>query len=75
MTTINMSIGIFRTAIPEFKALQEFEWIGYPELQADMVQVLLECHPNLDRLGLMCDDFTAEQYSTCTDDPLQRMAL
>jgi hypothetical protein len=26
-------------ALPEFRALEEFEWIGYPELQADMVQV------------------------------------
>jgi hypothetical protein len=45
--------GIFRSALPEFKALEEFEWIGYPELQADMVKVLLKSHPNLARLGLM----------------------
>lgn len=44
---------IFRGMLPEFRALREFEWIGYPELQADMVQVLLRCHPNLDKLGLM----------------------
>jgi len=30
---------IFKTALPEFRALEEFEWMGYPELQADMVQV------------------------------------
>ena len=46
-------LGIFRSALPEFKALEEFEWIGYPELQADMVKVLLKSHPNLARLGLM----------------------
>jgi hypothetical protein len=47
-------LGIFRSALPEFKALEEFEWIGYPELQADMVvKVLLKCHPNLAKLGLM----------------------
>lgn len=46
-------LGIFRSALPEFKALEEFEWIGYPELQADMVEVLLKSHPNLARLGLM----------------------
>lgn len=47
------ALGILRTALPDFKALEEFEWIGYPELQADMVQVLLKSHPNLSRLGLM----------------------
>jgi hypothetical protein len=45
--------GIFRTALPEFTALEQFEWIGYPELQADMVQVLLKSHPKLMKLGLM----------------------
>jgi hypothetical protein len=45
--------GIFRTALPKFRALEEFEWIGYPELQADMVQVLLKSYPNLVKLGLM----------------------
>ena len=45
--------GIFRTALPEFTALEEFEWIGYPELRADMVQVLLKSHPKLVKLGLM----------------------
>jgi hypothetical protein len=48
-----LSLGIFRTVLPDFKALEEFEWIGYPELQADMVQVLLKSHPNLTKLGLM----------------------
>jgi hypothetical protein len=45
--------GLFRTALPEFKALREFEWIGYPELQAEMVQVLFKSHPKLVKLGLM----------------------
>ena len=45
--------GIFSSALPEFKALEEFEWIGYPELQADMVKVLLKSHPILSKLGLM----------------------
>ncbi len=45
--------GLFRTALPEFRALEEFEWIGYPELRADMVQALLKSHPNLVKLGLM----------------------
>jgi hypothetical protein len=45
--------GIFRTALPEFRALEEFEWIGYPELRADTVQALLQSHPNLVKLGLV----------------------
>ena len=45
--------GIFRTALPEFRALEEFEWIGYPELEANMVQALLKSHPNLVKLGLV----------------------
>jgi hypothetical protein len=48
-----LSPGIFRTALPEFRGLEEFEWIGYPELDADMVQVLLKSHPDLIKLGLM----------------------
>jgi hypothetical protein len=51
---LDLMSRIFRTALPAFKALQEFEWIGYPELQGDMVQALLQSHPNLMRLGLMC---------------------
>jgi hypothetical protein len=50
---IPLKSGLFRTALPEFKALEEFEWIGYPELQAEMVQVLLKSHPHLVKLGLM----------------------
>jgi hypothetical protein len=52
-TSNDFLLGIFRSALPEFKALEEFEWIGYPELQADMVKVLLKSHPSLARLGLM----------------------
>lgn len=45
--------GIFRTALPEFKSLRDFEWIGYPELRADMVQAVLKSHSHLHGLGLM----------------------
>ena len=38
---------------PEFKALEDFEWIGYPEKQADMVKVLLKSNLNFAKLGLM----------------------
>ena len=45
--------GIFRTALPEFTSLREFQWIGYPELRADMVHAVIAHHPSLQTLGLM----------------------
>jgi hypothetical protein len=45
--------GIFTTALPEFKALRDFEWIGYPEMRMDMVQIVLASHKHLHGLGLM----------------------
>jgi hypothetical protein len=42
--------GILRTVLPEFRALEEFEGIGSPELRADMVQALLQSHPSLVKL-------------------------
>ena len=45
--------GIFRTVLPEFTSLREFQWIGYPELRADMVQAVFTHHPNIQSLGLM----------------------
>jgi len=44
---------IFRETLPAFTALTEFEWIGYPEMKADMVQAVLASHPNLKGLGLV----------------------
>ncbi|KAI9459875.1 hypothetical protein BJY52DRAFT_1264289 [Lactarius psammicola] len=64
---------IFRTALPEFKALEEFEWIGYPELRADMVQALLKSHPNLVKLGLIGWHFDAIGVSGFTS--LKRFTL
>jgi hypothetical protein len=49
----NIVEGLFRTALPAFTALREFEWIGYPEMRADMVQAVLASHPNLQSLGLV----------------------
>ncbi|KAI0077022.1 hypothetical protein K474DRAFT_1662280 [Panus rudis PR-1116 ss-1] len=51
--------GIFRNALPAFKCLQEFEWIGYPELRADMVKSLFATHPHLRHLGLIGWHFDA----------------
>jgi hypothetical protein len=45
--------GIFKTALPEFKALRDFEWIGYPEMRMDMVQIVLASHKHIHGLGLM----------------------
>ncbi|KAF8259916.1 hypothetical protein EI94DRAFT_1717871 [Lactarius quietus] len=64
---------IFRTALPEFRALEEFEWIGYPDLQADMVQALLKSHPNLVKLGLIGYHFDAVGVSGFTS--LKRFTL
>jgi hypothetical protein len=49
----NMYQGIFTTALPEFKALHDFEWISYPEMSMDMVQTILASHKHLHGLGLM----------------------
>lgn len=50
---LDLMTRIFKTALPEFKALVDFEWIGYPEFRAEMVQAVLESHPHLKGLGLM----------------------
>lgn len=55
----SIAVGIFRNALPAFRSLQEFEWIGYPELRADMVQSILASHPNLHALGLIGWHFDA----------------
>ena len=45
--------GTFTTALPEFKALRDFEWIGYPEMRMGMVQTILTSHKHPHELGLM----------------------
>ncbi|KAI0354203.1 hypothetical protein OH77DRAFT_517571 [Trametes cingulata] len=50
---------MFKSALPAFIALREFEWIGYPELRAEMVQAVLQTHPNLQTLGLIGWHFDA----------------
>lgn len=49
---LDLMIRIFRTALPEFRALEDFEWIGYPEMRAEMVQAVLKSHQGLHGLGL-----------------------
>ena len=55
--------GIFTTALPEFKALRDFEWIGYPEMRMDMVQTVLASHKHLHGLGLMYVYFAFFSYT------------
>ncbi|KAJ7051110.1 hypothetical protein C8F01DRAFT_1343097 [Mycena amicta] len=56
---LDLMIRIFRSTIPEFKALQTFEWIGYPEMRAELVQTILTTHPHLQCLGLIGWHFDA----------------
>ncbi|KAF8205773.1 hypothetical protein K438DRAFT_1818498 [Mycena galopus ATCC 62051] len=56
---LDLMIRIFKSTLPEFKALRDFEWIGYPEMRADMVQTVLASHPHLHRLGLIGWHFDA----------------
>ncbi|PFH50376.1 hypothetical protein AMATHDRAFT_61202 [Amanita thiersii Skay4041] len=56
---LDLMIRIFRTALPEFKALRDFEWIGYPEMRADMVKAVLASHSHLHSLGLIGWHFDA----------------
>lgn len=44
---------MFKNALPEFKSLIDFEWIGYPEMGAEIVQTLLSSHPHLRSLASM----------------------
>ncbi|KAH9914059.1 uncharacterized protein BXZ73DRAFT_55175 [Epithele typhae] len=50
---------MFISALPAFSALREFEWIGYPELRADLVQAVLQAQPRLHTLGLIGWHFDA----------------
>lgn len=59
--------GMLRTALPAFKSLQEFEWIGYPEPRGDMVQVLLATHAHIRCLGLIGWHFDAVGVSSFTN--------
>ncbi|KAK7057913.1 hypothetical protein R3P38DRAFT_2843621 [Favolaschia claudopus] len=56
---LDLMIRIFRSTLPAFKALREFEWIGYPEMRAEMVQAVLATHPHLHGLGLIGWHFDA----------------
>ncbi|KAF8647574.1 hypothetical protein AX16_006613 [Volvariella volvacea WC 439] len=64
---LDLMARIFRTALPEFKALRDFEWIGYPEMRADMVQAVLSSHPRLHGLGLIGWHFDAVGVSAFTN--------
>ncbi|KAJ6554424.1 hypothetical protein B0H19DRAFT_1262788 [Mycena capillaripes] len=56
---LDLMIRIFRSTLPEFKSLKDFEWIGYPEMRAEMVQTVLSTHSHLHGLGLIGWHFDA----------------
>ncbi|KAF7327189.1 hypothetical protein MKEN_00296000 [Mycena kentingensis (nom. inval.)] len=56
---LDLMIRIFSTAIPAFNALRTFEWIGYPEMRAELVQTILSAHPRIQGLGLIGWHFDA----------------
>ncbi|KAJ7092432.1 hypothetical protein B0H15DRAFT_833910 [Mycena belliarum] len=56
---LDLMVRIFRSTLPEFRALRDFEWIGYPEMRAEMVQTVLATHPHLHGLGLIGWHFDA----------------
>ncbi|KAF5314321.1 hypothetical protein D9619_011922 [Psilocybe cf. subviscida] len=60
---LDLMARIFRTALPAFKSLRDFEWIGYPEMRADMVKAVLRTHKHLHGLGLIGWHFDAEGVS------------
>ncbi|KAL1741537.1 hypothetical protein HDZ31DRAFT_45224 [Schizophyllum fasciatum] len=60
---MDLMARIFRSALTEFKALRDFEWIGYPEMRDDMVKAVLAAHPALHALGLIGWHFDAEGVS------------
>ncbi|KAK0200681.1 hypothetical protein DFS33DRAFT_1386599 [Desarmillaria ectypa] len=56
---LDLMTRALRTALPKFKELRDFEWIGYPEMRADVVQHVLSCHPRIESLGLIGWHFDA----------------
>ncbi|EEB90345.1 hypothetical protein MPER_11458 [Moniliophthora perniciosa FA553] len=61
---LDLMTRIFRTALPAFRNLKEFEWIGYPELRVDMVELILATHPHLLSLGSIGFHFDAVGVSS-----------
>ncbi len=56
---LDLMTRALRTALPKFKELQDFEWIGYPEMRADVVQSVLATHAHIQSLGLIGWHFDA----------------
>ncbi|KAF9074356.1 hypothetical protein BDP27DRAFT_1416242 [Rhodocollybia butyracea] len=63
---LDLMMRIFRTALPEFTALEDFEWIGYPEMRAEAIQAILRSHKGLSGLGLIGWHFDAIGISSFT---------
>ncbi|KAF5366720.1 hypothetical protein D9758_006467 [Tetrapyrgos nigripes] len=60
---LDLMIRTFKGALPAFKELKDFEWIGYPEMRADSVKTLLGSHPKLQGLGSIGWHFDAMDVS------------
>ncbi|KAJ3548644.1 hypothetical protein NMY22_g1192 [Coprinellus aureogranulatus] len=56
---LNLVLRIFKHALPAFKSLEDFEWIGYPEMRAEMVKLVLDSHSHLHNLGMIGWHFDA----------------
>ncbi|KAK7448427.1 hypothetical protein VKT23_013690 [Stygiomarasmius scandens] len=61
---LDLMIRTLRGALPAFKELKDFEWIGYPEMKAEMVQIVLDAHPKIQGLGLVGWHFDAVNVSS-----------
>ncbi|TEB20189.1 hypothetical protein FA13DRAFT_1743319 [Coprinellus micaceus] len=56
---LNLVLRIFKHALPAFKSLEDFEWIGYPEMRAEMVKLVLDSHSHLHSVGMIGWHFDA----------------
>ncbi|KAG7441240.1 uncharacterized protein BT62DRAFT_908730 [Guyanagaster necrorhizus] len=56
---LDLMTRALRTALPKFTMLGDFEWIGYPEMRADVVQNVLASHSRIQSIGLIGWHFDA----------------
>lgn len=70
---LDLTARMFKNALPEFKSLIDFEWIGYPEMGAEIVQTLLSSHPHLRSLASIGWHFDAVGVSAFRN--LQKFTL
>ena len=49
----HLTVDVFKTSLPAFKALQYFECIGLSDMCGDIILALLNTHKDLHGLGLL----------------------